>query len=165
MLFFILSKTAFSLWATGIWYTGRIILMFYYFWFLYYFLLEAQGSIIGWFSHTPSKLNLLFSLTSPSFRILSPGTRGWHWCLGLILVLILLVLVWKSTLTVGTSVIMITGFLADNSFLSFLPQTVWLYKYSCIRTFEAFCSQVPHHNICKISWLSQVKVKKGYCFI
>lgn len=38
---------------------------------------------------------------------------------------------------------------------------MWLYKYNCFRTFEAFCFQVPHHIICKISWLSQAKVKKG----
>lgn len=103
LCFFILSKAAFSLWATGIWNIGRIILMFYYFWFMYYFLLEDQGSIKGWFSPTPWSWICFFSLTSPSFRILSPGTCGWHWCLCLILVLILLVLVWNSTLTVGTS--------------------------------------------------------------
>lgn len=55
---------------------------------------------------------------------------------------------------------MISGFLLDNSFMSCLPQTLWLHKYSCIRTLEAFCSQVPYHNICKISWLSQPKIKK-----
>lgn len=173
MLFYTYQSSFYSsLLAVGACWMWRSTLTFHYFYISYHFYWDFRGNIEGLIFYAHCCCICFSPWTSLLFRIRKP----WK------VLMVLLSFFYVTVDFFGASKPVLNEVANnDNSniYISFFRVDISLSHPSphfhrppnnkiialLGSSTEVFCSQDPRHDMCKISWLSQLEIKKFYCFI